>query len=172
MSQLVLPASGFPESRAAPPQGRGKGQVGETPISLCRKMSFMSLLEKARLWCAALSPVSEGVGRCTGLRMAPDLDSESFHGQEVAILRARISKELKERGGGKWRPRNTLLSARSQVVCCVASFLVQNRRAQTSAQWKSVRHCRSTCIYPPWPAGRQICRAKWLQLAVVWTVHL
>ena len=154
----------------------GKGKWGKSPsLSVERCPSCPSWKRPGSgcpSWCAGLSPVSEGVGRCTGLRMAPDLDSESFHGQEVAILRAWISKELKERGGGKWRPRNTLLFARSQVVCCVTSFLVQNRRAQTSAQWKSVRRCRSTCIYPPWPAGRQICRAKWLQLAVLWTVHL
>ena len=44
-----------------------------------------------------------------GLRMTPDLDPESFHGQEVTILRACISRELQESSGGWWRPRKTLL---------------------------------------------------------------
>ena len=60
--------------------------------------------------------VSEGIGMCRGLRMTSELDSESFHGQEVTILRAWISRELKESSGGWWRPRNTLLFARG-VLC-------------------------------------------------------
>ena len=61
---------------------------------------------------AVLAPSSEGLGRYTGLEMTPDLDPESFHGQEFTILRACISRELQESSGGWWRPRNTLLFAK------------------------------------------------------------
>ena len=51
---------------------------------------------------AVLAPSSEGLGRYRGLKMTPDLDPESFHGQEVTILRACISRELQESSGGWW----------------------------------------------------------------------
>ena len=92
---------------------------------------------------AVLAPSSEGLGRYRGLKMTPDLDPESFHGQEVTILRACISRELQESSGGWWRPRNTLLFVRGVLF---DQFLGPE----------------SSCT-DTWPGSRKICRVKWLQ---------
>lgn len=59
--------------------------------------------------------------RSMDLRRTPDLELESFHGQEVTLPRAWFFKELK--GSNRVEAKKYPLCTRSQVMHCVGPVL-------------------------------------------------
>ena len=84
LSWSVLPAGGFSDPRASQLHARERGKEGKSlSLSVKRCPSCLSWKmpgSRCPFWCVGSNPVSETMDWCMGLRMTPDLESESFHG--------------------------------------------------------------------------------------------